>query len=133
VKRWALVVVAAGLLAGCTSQAGLATDSSSEASPTTPALATAAWNCLNRSQPGLTVGDSGKTVTLDSKGNDDADGVSYEQIACVLRALSTPDSVLADIDQTRALDGRQEASWGSYSAVWRYHPDSGLELILTQA
>jgi hypothetical protein len=34
------------------------------------------------------------------------------------------------MEQTRALDGRQQDTWGGYTASWSYHPDSGMELIV---
>jgi hypothetical protein len=72
----------------------------------------------------VAVGDAGLTLTLDGT-------VPYETAECVLSALDVPDSVTSRIGQTRALDGMQEAQWGTVEAVWTYHPDDGLNLILT--
>lgn len=76
--------------------------------------------------------DGGTTLTLDTKGNDDATGDDIVDVACVLTAIKTPQSVIADIDATRALDGRQEATWDGFAASWRYHPDSGVQMIITE-
>jgi hypothetical protein len=43
-----------------------------------------------------------------------------------------PESVTAQMDGTRALDGRQPASWDGYTASWTFHPDSGFDLIITE-
>lgn len=40
--------------------------------------------------------------------------------------------MLSEIGQTRALDGRQKASWGKVEASWSYHPDRGLDMTLTE-
>jgi hypothetical protein len=37
------------------------------------------------------------------------------------------------MDNTRALDGMQTASWGNYEASWTYHPDEGLDVVVTEA
>jgi hypothetical protein len=37
------------------------------------------------------------------------------------------------MESTRALDGMQSATWSSYEVTWTYHPDDGLDLIITYA
>lgn len=51
---------------------------------------------------------------------------------CILAQVKTPDYVIAQMDRTRALDGTQHGSWGNISASWSYHPDSGLDVVLTE-
>jgi hypothetical protein len=34
------------------------------------------------------------------------------------------------MEKTRALDGRQTASWSFIEASWTYHPDNGLDVII---
>ncbi|MPZ14296.1 MAG: hypothetical protein GEU73_07705 [Chloroflexi bacterium] len=77
------------------------------------------------------LGDGGYTLILDHKGERDRHGMSMENIAEVLALLDVPDSVVAQMDGTRAMDGRQSAEWDGITATWQYHPDSGLDLILT--
>lgn len=77
-----------------------------------------------------TVADGGDTLILDHKGEDDLLGLDYEQFACALQELDVSSSVVSQMDNTRALDGRQSASWGGYEITWSYHPDSGLEAII---
>lgn len=72
------------------------------------------------------VGDQGRSIALDSGYKNG----KLEEVVCVLVALKTPDSVLRKMDTTRALDGRQQASWEDISASWTYHPDSGLDVII---
>lgn len=59
--------------------------------------------------------------------------VSFDGLTCVLGALDTPTSVIAQMESTRALDGMQSATWGDFKASWNYHPDDGLDVIITQA
>ena len=94
-------------------------------------LAQASSTCDLNFTSGATLGDGGRTLTLDTQGEDDSSGVSIEKVACVLSTVDTPDAVLSALDSTRALDGRQRASWDNIDAEWSYHPNSGLNLILT--
>ena len=77
---------------------------------------------------GLDINDT--TITVDTKGTEDTNGDTIEQLACLLIATETPDWVISRIDQTRALDGTQEAEWDTYQAFWSYHPDHGLAFTL---
>ncbi|GGI01388.1 hypothetical protein GCM10007170_40710 [Arthrobacter liuii] len=60
-------------------------------------------------------------------------GLSLKEIFCVLNALSVPDSVVTQMDATRALDGMQRASWDKISATWTYHPNTRFRVILTES
>jgi hypothetical protein len=80
----------------------------------------------------ITVGDNGNSISMKSSG-DESDGADIADIACVLTALNTPDSVISEIDSTRALDGRPSAQWGVYRASWSYHPDNGLDIVIEVA
>lgn len=77
--------------------------------------------------------DAGKTLIIDHKGEDDADGASVDQLVCVMALLGVPDAVLTRMDSTRAMDGVQHADWDGYTATWSYHPDTGLDVIIEEA
>ena len=94
-------------------------------------LADASSTCELNFTTGATLGDGGRTLMLDTKGEEDSSGVSIEKVACVLSTVDTPDAVISALDSTRALDGRQHANWDNIDAEWSYHPNSGLNLILT--
>jgi hypothetical protein len=79
----------------------------------------------------VVIGDDGSTLTIDTKG-EDSPGVDVATVACILIAIDTPDAVISQLDATRAMDGRQDATWGDFSASWTYHPDDGLDLILQE-
>ncbi|HSP75242.1 MAG TPA: hypothetical protein VLO31_03390 [Cryobacterium sp.] len=92
-------------------------------------MADAATTCEVESNPWITVGDEGRSISMTSEGGESA-GADFEDLACVLVELDTPDSVFNRIDSTRALDGRQTGTWEDYSATWGYHPDSGLDIVI---
>ncbi|MEV4465725.1 hypothetical protein AB0J51_19140 [Micromonospora echinofusca] len=76
-----------------------------------------------------TIGDGGKSLTLDSGGKEDL-GLDYSDIECILKEVRAPDHVVSEMASTRALDGKQNARWGKVRASWTYHPDQGLDVIL---
>ncbi len=71
------------------------------------------------------IGDNGATLILSDP--------SMVALTCVLDGTHAPASVRAQLSETRALDGRQTATWSGYSASWTYHPDAGVNMVLTQA
>ena len=77
------------------------------------------------------IGDNGKSLTINSKGTDDATGLSLTEFDCVMAELKTPDSVMAHVSQTSSLDGRQTETWGDLSMSWTYHPSRGLDAVYT--
>lgn len=93
----------------------------------------AAEDCNAVQTSGISVGDKGPSITIDTKGEDDSSGASLDDASCILSALSIPDSVISQIDDTSAMDGRQSASWDGVDASWTSHPDSGMKLILAKA
>jgi len=74
--------------------------------------------------------DDDQTLILDHKGAEDLIGLDITDLACILNELEIPSSVIAKMDSTRALDGRQAAEWDGIEASWSYHPDSGMDVIL---
>lgn len=78
-----------------------------------------------------TIGDDGRSLILDGEGTEE-DGLTITELAGILLEVNAPDSVIARIDGTRALDGRQTAEWDGFAASWTYHPESGLDIILEE-
>jgi len=138
-RPWTLigggVVLLMLLLAGVTSvyrllfAAGGAAAARPSASPTPTAFEKAQSTC-DSFKAGTTISDGGKTLLIDSTGKEDYTGVPVGTLACLMNSLGTPDAVVSHIDSTRALDGRQEDSWGEFTASWSYHPDQGLDMIV---
>ena len=77
----------------------------------------------------ITVGDEGQSISMQSEG-EESSGADYIDVLCVLDQLEVPDSVNTRIGNTRALDGRQTATWDDFDASWGYHPDSGLDIVV---
>lgn len=87
--------------------------------------------CKLTSAPGIELGDGGTTLTFDVKGNKELTGASYEDVVCIFGALKMPSNVSSHVDQTTSLDGRQEEKWAGITMAWTYHPDRGLDGVLT--
>jgi hypothetical protein len=82
--------------------------------------------------PYIEVEDAGKTLIIDGEG-EESTGAEMVDEALALALLDIPSSVSGRMDNTRALDGMQTASWGNYEASWTYHPDEGLDVVVTEA
>lgn len=109
-------------LAACGSAGG----SGSEASDQTPIEAA-------RARCGATgVGDNGRSIVLDTQGDEESTGDTIDVVGCVLGNLGISDSLVARIQATRALDGAQSGEWDGFTATWSYHPDSGMTIIVEQ-
>lgn len=78
------------------------------------------------------VTDGGKTLLLETRGKEDS-GTTMQTLACVLTRLGMPQAVVAKMEGTTALQGRQDATWDGFKASWTYHPDNGLDLIVQTA
>ncbi len=79
----------------------------------------------------LTMGDGNLSLTFDSRGEEDYSGVAVTDVTCVFDQLRIPAAVTSHIEQTTAMDGRQEDSWDGITVSWSYHPDRGLDGVLT--
>lgn len=75
--------------------------------------------------------DEGRTLLIDGEGDDYGSGdISVAETACMLDVLNADSAVLTKMSETRALDGRQTATWDGITASWSYHPDNGLDILL---
>lgn len=109
-----------------------AVEHSDSPSPTTASAPLAdAYDLCNVADTGGELADQQTTLILDTQGDDDISGVGYATVACVLSQLGTPERVTQTMDSARALDGRLIDSWDSFSASWSYHPDTGLNLLIS--
>jgi hypothetical protein len=143
--RWVLPVATgvAGLLLGIAGTVGVsavraAADERAATKAATAALesrravlTTAVGACNLKSATGIDLGDGGTTLTFNMKGNDESSGASIGDITCIFAALHIPANVTSHIDQTTSMDGRQEETWNGITISWSYHPDRGLDGVLT--
>ena len=89
-------------------------------------------SCAKNSD-GVAVEDKGRTLTIDTEGQDEYSGASYSEFTCILDALQVPGSVRAKIGHTRAIDGMVSADWDGYSASWNYHPNEGVNIVISMS
>ena len=85
-----------------------------------------------KSESWCDIGYDGTWMKLDTNPNnidDSFNSSAWAKIKSVLTQLGFPSSVAEEMNQTRALDGRQTATHGRYEVSWTYHPDSGLEAM----
>ncbi len=71
-------------------------------------------------------------ITIDTNPLDLDDYSSYSAYKMVVeanRALGIPESVDEKMNQTTALDGRQTETYSGVKVSWKFHPDSGLEVM----
>lgn len=127
------IVVTLLLVAGCGgTAASVTTKPTALATPTMTRIETAVNGCHLSGNDSASVGDGGTSVVLDGSGEAaDSGELSIDDEACVLRALDVTDAVTAQMDDTNSLQGRQSGSWDGIDASWTYHPDNGLDIILT--
>lgn len=70
------------------------------------------------------------SLTLQAE-NESGRGLSVPVFRCVLDELDAPASMHQRMLLTRAIDGTQEEQWGLYRATWTYHPDQGLNVVIS--
>ncbi|WP_188536972.1 hypothetical protein [Kocuria dechangensis] len=95
-------------------------------------IETAVEDCGLTDVAGISVGDEGHSVTIQTTGDENSYGAVVFEMVCVLQGLEASDSVISRMDNTRALDGRQTGTWGDFEASWGYHPDDGLNLVIEE-
>ena len=151
-QRWLIPVLAgvAGLVVGVAATAGVflsvdaadarkadaaataAAEAEAEAEAAKLAiLGDAVDTCKVANATGFLLGDGGMTLTFDMKGKDQSTGAAMTDIACVLAELDVPTSVVSHMDQTTSMDGRQSESWENLEVSWSYHPDRGMDGVIT--
>ncbi|HIZ36162.1 MAG TPA: hypothetical protein H9815_10315 [Candidatus Ruania gallistercoris] len=94
-----------------------------------PMLTDAAEAC--GSPDGVTIEDDGTTLAFDHRGEDDYSGGDFTGIMCVFTELGMPSRISTHMNQTTSLDGRQTASWDGWEIQWSYHPDRGMDGVVT--
>lgn len=134
-----LAVAALSLVASCAaSGSDSAADpqsSSPSPSPTPteeagPSLDQAYVDC-STSKGGKTIssGDDGDTLIIDTG----SEYGSIEGAVCVFTSLETPEAIIASIESTTAMMGVQDADDQGLRYQWSYHPDNGLNVIITNS
>jgi hypothetical protein len=127
----AVVVVAAGgvgFLLGRSSAGPSPSERAAAAATEASRLQTAFDSCEGKDVGDtLSLGDNGHSIVIDT-GSEYGDPTGY---ACVIEDLGVPESIRAQMDRTTALQGVQEASHDGMSFSWSYHPDNGVNMVIT--
>ena len=81
------------------------------------------WVTVFRDGSGLKIDTN--PANIDDYYNGDA----LTAIKKINSALDLPATLVEKMTGTRALDGRQTATYGDITVSWTYHPDCGLEIL----
>lgn len=132
----ALPVISVGITLGAVAlvQGGSSNQPAAARKPSllpTPGPLRAAQQACDQMQTGTRVEDNSKTLIIDNAGEEDTTGLNVITLRCLLTQLAVPAAITERMYATRALDGRQEGTWDRYTASWSYHPDQGLDIIVT--
>jgi len=73
------------------------------------------------------IADEGATLLVDTK----SEHGDVDNAACVTQNIDTPKRITSAIANTTAMMGAQTDSANGYSYRWSYHPDNGLNLIIS--
>jgi hypothetical protein len=88
-------------------------------------------NAISTGSNFVDISPDGKSLSFHTEGAETT-GLSFDKAVGILIYLDAPDSLFARMDNTRALDGTQTATWGDITAYWTYHPDDGLSVVLEE-
>lgn len=80
------------------------------------------------------VGDDGSYLSIDTNPYDEEDnGIAYHEaytaIENINRELGLPESLFEDMGRTSGNDGKQSEEFDKVIVSWKYHPDTGMEVI----
>jgi hypothetical protein len=129
----AVAVLAAGLIgfilgrgSAGPSSSEVATSAQAEAAP--PRLEQAFTACRGRDgNDTMQLEDDGSTIVIDTR----SEYGSRVGMDCVLTELDLPASIDAEMGRTTALMGVQEADHNGIEYSWSYHPDNGVNMVIT--
>jgi hypothetical protein len=79
-----------------------------------------------------TLSSDGLSLSIDTNPSDIdnySSAAAYQAVKTANADLGLPDSLLSEMTETRAIDGRQTETYGKITVSWTYHPDQGLEII----
>lgn len=110
--------------------AGLSGSGSSSASETPASLPLRDAFDFCSMQPGyktLTLGDEGRTLIIDTQSEYGPMG----GLSCVLGQLATSQAVVAQLENTTSMMGVQQAEDGTLHYQFSYHPDNGVNMVIT--
>lgn len=93
-------------------------------------LVQAVAGCSLEGAEGIELTDGDKTLIIDTEGEEDYEGASYDDYLCITEGLNLPERIKDSMGKTRALDGTMNDTFENLTLTWRYHPDSGIDLTV---
>lgn len=129
IVRYVILLAALISLSACGSGAETSTPTATQA--TTPA-SNAILDALRECGPAraYTLADENRSAIVEVSTGYDADQ-ELEEAQCFIKAVGFSDADLALVNNTTALAGQQEATIDGYTMSWSYHPDNGLNMVIT--
>ncbi|MET7831930.1 hypothetical protein [Micromonospora sediminicola] len=79
------------------------------------------------------IDDGGHTMIISRALAKKKPGLGRKPLYCLFEKLEMPASVVFHIENTTPLSGIRSADFHGLSAVWRYSPDDGLNMTVTDA
>ncbi|SFT99996.1 hypothetical protein SAMN05660657_04595 [Geodermatophilus amargosae] len=76
----------------------------------------------------VSLSDGGATIVIDTR----SEYGSTAGLICVMRELQTPQSIKAQVERTTAMMGVQDAEQDGLDYSWSYHPDNGMNMVITE-
>lgn len=126
--RFALVGLAVGIFVGfCCNYAVTGVQDLIRTANTT-VITAAVDECKLNDKDGVTVSDSGKRLTIDTKGKDDESGATGPNAVCLVQTLQVPEDVLQKLDSTEAGSERQTTEWDKRELSWEFTDNSGINI-----
>ncbi|UKA55108.1 hypothetical protein LFT45_03960 [Arthrobacter sp. FW305-BF8] len=92
----------------------------------------AAARCGLDGTEGVQLDAAGTSLTIDTKGPDEASGASTADVKCVLDALEVPSGIQSKMTLTTSTAESREAAWEGRNYSWSYDPSSWFRLTVTQ-
>jgi hypothetical protein len=77
----------------------------------------------------MTLEDDGRTIVIDTR----SEYGDVSAMECVLDSLGTPQSIEAQVGRTTAMMGVQDATHDGLDYSWTYHPDNGVNMVISVA
>jgi hypothetical protein len=122
----AVAVLAAGTVGFFLGRSS-ATPSPTDAASAQARLRTAYDACQNQAGSTLNLADGGASIVIDTG----SEYGSVEGMDCILSELGTPESIQAQMGRTTAMMGVQDADSDGIEYSWSYHPDNGVDMVIT--
>ncbi len=123
-----VLAAGAGFLTGRVTAPTDTTETAAAPAATASRLQDAFEACENRDTGNsLSLADEGATIVIDTR----SEYGSTAGLNCVLQRLETPRSIEAQVGRTTAMMGVQDAQDDGFDYSWSYHPDNGVNMVIT--